>query len=291
MQNLFDVIIIGGSHAGLSAALVLGRSLRKVLVIDNNKPRNLTASESHSFYTRDGENPLVLLKIAKDQLAKYKNVNFISGFATGLKKVDGQFEVSVDDTAFSARRIVLTTGVKDILPDIKGIEKLWGTHLFHCPYCHGWEVKDSKIALIELKKNFDFIKLMLHWNPGLTLFTNGTTYKGPELKKMKNLKVVDNKIDELVITGKEECEIMCEGQNERFRGIFLKPDFVFNNDLAVKAGCRTGESGEVLVDEYQQTSVEGIYAAGDLTRTHFHQVAVAAASGLQTGICVNSSLL
>lgn len=89
----------------------------------------------------------------------------------------------------------------------------------------------------------------------------------------------------------EECEIIFEGQKERFRGILLKPDFVFNNELAVKAGCRTGESGEVLVDEFQQTSVEGIFAAGDLTRTHFHQVAVAAASGLQTGICVNSSLL
>jgi thioredoxin reductase len=293
MQNLFDVIIVGGSHAGLSAALILGRSLRKVLVVDNNKPRNLTVHESHSFYTRDGENPLVLLRIAKDQLAKYKNVSFKDGLASELKKAGENFEVNVNDQKFSARRIILATGVRDILPDIKGVEKLWGTHLFHCPYCHGWEVKDSKIALIDLNKNFDFINLILHWNPGLTLFTNGTIYKKSELGLIKsnNLKIIENKIEEVIITGKEECEIIFNEQREKFRGIFLKPDFTFNNELAVKAGCKTGESGEILVDEFQQTSVEGIYAAGDIARTHFHQVAVAAASGLQAGIGVNTSLL
>jgi thioredoxin reductase len=293
MQNLLDVIIVGGSHAGLSAALILGRSLRKVLVVDNNKPRNLTAYESHSFYTRDGENPLTLLKIAKDQSIKYQNVSFINGFASDLSKTGEHFEVKVKDQKFSARRIILSTGVKDILPDIKGLEKLWGTHLFHCPYCHGWEVKDSKIALIDLNKNFEFINLILHWNPTLTLFTNGTSYSANEVEliKRKDIKVIDKKIDEVKITGDEECEIIFNGQREKFRGIFLKPGFIFNNELAVKAGCKTGESGEVLTDELHQTSVEGIYAARDLIRTHFHQVAVAAASGLQAGICVNTSLL
>lgn len=293
MKNLLDVIIIGGSHAGLSAALVLGRSLRKTLVIDNNQPRNLPALESHSFYTRDGENPIELLRIAKEQLVKYNTVSVKEGRASSLIKKENLFEINVDEETFYSKRIILSTGVKDTLPGIKGLEKLWGTHLFHCPYCHGWEVKDSKIALIDLKKNFDFINMMLHWIPDLTLFTNGNVFSKSEkeLIKKNEIKIIENKINEVRILNDEECEIIFDEGKEKFRGIFLKPDFIFNNELALQAGCKTGESGEVIVDDFQQTSVEGIFAAGDLTRTHFHQVAVAAASGLQAGICVNNSLL
>jgi thioredoxin reductase len=294
MKNIFDVIIIGGSQAGLSAALVLGRSLRKVLVIDGKKPRNLTAAESHSFHTRDGENPLVLLEIAKNQIAKYKTVSIIDGVASAINKSENHFEIQVDQEKIFTRKIILATGVKDNLPDIKGLRNLWGFHLFHCPYCHGWEVKDSKIALIiNNQNNSDFVKLISHWIPELTVFTNGIIFNENELKSIaiNDIKIINNKIDEVKIIDKENCEIVYGGKRETFRGIFLKTEITFNNELAVTAGCSIGESGEVITDEYQQTSIEGIYAAGDLTLSHFHQITVAAASGLKAGISVNASLI
>jgi thioredoxin reductase len=289
----FDVVIIGGSHAGLSAALVLGRSLRKVLVIDNKEPRNLVAAESHSFYTRDGENPMALLEIARNQIAEYQTVSFMYGIASTVDKNKNHFEVLVDKEKISARKIILATGVKDNQPNIKGLKNLWGSHLFHCPYCHGWEVKNSKIALIiSDKNNFDFIKLISHWISDLTVFTNGIILNKNELEIIgRNIKIITDKITETKIIDKENCEIIYGEKRENFRGIFIKTEITFNNELAVNAGCATGESGEVTIDEFQQTSVPGIYAAGDLTRSHFHQITVAAASGLKAAISVNASLL
>jgi thioredoxin reductase len=290
MKKLYDVIIIGGSQAGLSAALVLGRSLRRVLIIDGQKPRNIAAAESHNFHTRDGENPLVFLEIAKHQIKKYKTVYFKDGIVSAINKTINHFEVQVDKENLFARKIILATGVKDNLPDIKGLKDIWGSHLFHCPYCHGWEVKDSKIALIiNNKNNTDFVKLISHWLPDLIVFTNGIILKETELGN--NKKIIKSNIDEVKIIDKENCEIIYGENRETFRGIFLKPEITFNNELAAAAGCAIGESGEVITDEYQQTSVEGFFAAGDLTVSHFHQRTVAAASGLKAGISVNSSLL
>jgi thioredoxin reductase len=294
MKNPFDVVIIGGSHAGLSAALVLGRSLRNVLVIDGNRPRNFAAERSHNLYTRDGENPLNLLQIAKSQIGLYKTVSFMSGIASALRKNENHFEIRVDKEIIYAGRIILATGVKDILPDVNGLADLWGTHIFNCPYCHGWELRNSRIALITAdKNNIDFVKLMSHWISDLTLFTRGFNFIEDETAEIKKrgVRIIIDEIAEVKKQGEGECKIIFAGKSEVFNGVFIKSEIAFNNELAVMAGCSTGEPGEVLTDQYLQTSVPGIYAAGDLIRPFFHQIGVAAASGLQAGISVNASLL
>ncbi|MGE4512522.1 MAG: NAD(P)/FAD-dependent oxidoreductase, partial [Chryseobacterium sp.] len=143
MENNFDVIIIGGSYAGLSAGMALGRSLRNVLIIDSEKPCNRQTPHSHNFITQDGKRPKEISDLAKEQVAKYETVSFFNGTVIKTSKNDNGFEVETSyGEKFTAKKIILATGLKDIMPDIEGFSECWGISVIHCPYCHGYEVKD-----------------------------------------------------------------------------------------------------------------------------------------------------
>lgn len=147
--SVFDVIIIGGSYAGLSAAMALGRSLRHVLVIDSGQPCNKQTPHSHNFITQDGQTPGQIVKIAKEQVLKYKTVKFQNGVVISAEKIEKGFEISTQSgEQFIARKLLFATGVQDQMPSIPGFAACWGISILHCPYCHGYEVKDNKIGLL-----------------------------------------------------------------------------------------------------------------------------------------------
>jgi len=147
-MNNFDVIIIGGSYAGLSAALALGRSLRKVLIMDSGLPCNRSTPHSHNFLTHDGERPAVIAEQARTKVLAYKTVTWWNGLAVSGRKTGSGFEIiTQNDGIFYGRKLIFATGIRDILPDIKGFAECWGISVIHCPYCHGYEFRGEKRLL------------------------------------------------------------------------------------------------------------------------------------------------
>ena len=174
-QEHFEVIIVGGSYSGLSAAMSLGRSLRQVLVIDSGLPCNRQTPHSHNFITHDGEKPAVISAKAKLQVDLYKTVQFYNGVAISAIKTENGFEIKTESgLSFTSRKVLFATGVKDLLPEIKGFAECWGISVLHCPYCHGYEVKEERTAIIANgEMGFDFAKLISNWTKDLRLCTNG----------------------------------------------------------------------------------------------------------------------
>ena len=172
----YDVAIIGGSNAGLSAALSLGRSNRQTVVFDTGLPRNKPASHAHNFFTRDGMPPEDLLAVGKEQLLPYTSVQVNNTKVTAVEKRGEHFLVCADDgTSYLVRKVILATGVVDVLMDIQGMRELWGKKIFSCPYCHGWEIKDQPVAVIVNGSIIHELAVMIsNWNPDLVFLVNGT---------------------------------------------------------------------------------------------------------------------
>jgi len=171
---MYDAVIVGGGPAGLSAALLLGRSRRRVLVIDAGEPRNAPAAEAHSFFTRDGTPPGELLRIGREQAEGY-GVEVRAGRVADVSRADGGFEVEMEDGGrVAGRRLVLASGVVDELPEIEGVRERWGKSVFHCPYCHGYEVRDRPLAfLADGATAMEAAGLILGWTRDVVLCTNG----------------------------------------------------------------------------------------------------------------------
>ncbi len=185
-QKHFDVIIVGGSYSGLSAAMSLGRSLRQVLVIDSGLPCNRQTPHSHNFITQDGEVPTVISAKAKLQVDFYKTVQFFNGLAVQANKTKVGFEIKTDSgEVFTSKKVLFATGVKDLLPEIKGLAECWGISVLHCPYCHGYEVKTEKTAIIANgEMAFEYAKLISNWTKDLRLLTNGKSALTSEQTKI-----------------------------------------------------------------------------------------------------------
>lgn len=172
----YDVIIIGGSYAGLSAAMALGRSLRQVLIIDSGLPCNRQTPHSHNFLTNDGKPPKQIAEEAKRQALNYSTVSFYQGLAVTGKKTETGFVIETDTAeTFYASKLLLATGIKDLMPPIKGFAACWGISVLHCPYCHGYEVSHQTLGLIgNGEMGYELSKLLSNWSKDLILFTNGS---------------------------------------------------------------------------------------------------------------------
>ena len=171
----FDVIIVGGSYSGLAAGMALGRSLRRVLIIDSGKPCNRQTPHSHNFITQDGKTPKEIATLAKQQVEKYETVTFFNGLATNGVKTKEGFEIqTASGETFFAKKIIFATGIKDIMADIEGYADCWGISVLHCPYCHGYEVRNEITGILgNGEYGFEFSGLISNWTKKLTLFTNG----------------------------------------------------------------------------------------------------------------------
>jgi thioredoxin reductase len=292
----FDVIIIGGSYAGLSAALTLGRSTRKVLVIDSGKPCNRQTPHSHNFLTHDGDQPAEISAAAKAEVLKYPTVKFLDGKANSAKQVEGGFSVGLEDGQhFTSRKILLATGLKDTLPDIKGLAACWAISAIHCPYCHGYEVKNEKIALLMNGDHaFEMAKNLHLWNKDLTILTNGksefTAEQGEKLKS-KSITVLEEEIIELEHqNGELENIVFKNGEKVAFKAIYVKPEIEQQVNFNEQLGFELTDLKTIKVNEQQQTTAKGVYAAGDCA-TLFRSLPIVTAAGTMAAVMINKELI
>ncbi|CAM3641297.1 NAD(P)/FAD-dependent oxidoreductase [Flavobacterium chungbukense] len=295
-QKNFDVIIVGGSYSGLSAAMSLGRSLRQVLVIDSGLPCNKQTPYSHNFITQDGEKPAVISAKAKLQVSIYKTVQFYNGLAIKAVKRENRFEVSTDSgDVFISRKIVFATGVKDLLPEIKGFSDCWGISILHCPYCHGYEVKSEKTAIIANgEMGFEYAKLISNWTKDLRLCTNGKselTLEQTQILKNHGVLIFEEEIDSFEHQDGYIQNIIFKNQEKiAVKAIYSRPPFEQHCPIPEKLGCEINEQGLLKVDAMQKTNVTGIFASGDCT-TPMRSVAIAISSGSFAGAVINKELI
>ena len=291
----FEVIIIGGSYAGLSTAMALGRSLREVLIIDNGKPCNRQTPHSHNFLTQDGSTPKEISKIAKSQVAKYDSIKFYDGLAvSGKRSIEG-FEITTSKgDVFTSKKLVLATGVKDLMPNIKGFSECWGISVVHCPYCHGYEIINKKTAIIANgERAFHLTSLVNNLTKEITILTSGKKeFDENQLEKLKqyNIQIIEKEISAIEHqNGQLEKIVFKDGSKENFDCAYASIPFEQNSNIPKDLGCKFTEHGYIEVDFIQKTTVEGIFACGD-NSIMMRSVATAVYGGNITGGMINNEL-
>ncbi|WP_179019975.1 NAD(P)/FAD-dependent oxidoreductase [Paenarthrobacter nitroguajacolicus] len=304
----YDVVVVGGGAAGLSAAVTLGRALRSVLVIDAGEPRNAPAAGVHGFLSRDGINPKELLELGRAEALQY-GATIMAGVAVGARSTadptNGSgltFEVDLaDGQTVRARRLLVTTGLVDVLPDVEGIRERWGLDVLHCPYCHGWEVRNKAIGILgSVPMALHQALLFRQWSPNITLFLNDVvepTEEQWEQLAARSITVVDGKVQAL------------EVNDDALTGVVLAAGTVIPVD-AVVTGPRLEARSDVLealgvpavehpmgVGTHVEvnptggaTSVPGVWAAGNVTDLT-GQVMASAAAGVMAGASINADLM
>lgn len=292
----FDVIIIGGSYAGLSAGMALGRALRNVLIIDSGKPCNIQTPHSHNFLTQDGKTPHDISTTAKKQVEKYSTVKFYNGLATnGIKKESG-FEITTQTgDKFTAKKLIFATGVKDIMSNIKGFSECWGISIIHCPYCHGYEYSNDKTGVFANGDiAFEIGKLINNWTKDLTIFTNGkSTLADDQVLKLKkhNIKIVEKEIDYFNHkNGQIESIVFKDSTSEKIKALYARPKFEQHCEMPKQLGCELTEQNYIKIDPFQKTTEHGIFACGDNT-SMMRAVSYAIAMGGIAGGMTNRELI
>lgn len=295
-QKHFEVIIIGGSYSGLSAAMSLGRSLRQVLVIDSGLPCNRQTPHSHNFITQDGEKPAVISAKAKLQVDIYKTVQFYNGLAVKAFKTENGFEIETESGAiFTSRKVLFATGVKDLLPEIEGFGACWGISVLHCPYCHGYEVKNEKTAIIANgEMGFEYAKLISNWTKDLRLCTNGKsefTSEQTQTLKSHGVLILEEEIESFEHhEGYIKNIIFKNGEKVEVKAIYARPPFEQHCPIPEILGCDSNEQGLLKVDAMQKTNIAGVFASGDCT-TPMRSVAIAVSTGSFAGAVINKELI
>ncbi|TWT26012.1 NAD(P)/FAD-dependent oxidoreductase [Planomicrobium sp. CPCC 101110] len=294
---IIDCAVIGGGPAGLNASLVLGRSRRKTVLFDDNKPRNAVTSESHGFMTRDGIDPQELKRIAQEELRKYPSVAIEKQRVESVNKADGLFRIEAEDgSVFFAQKVILATGFKDKLPDVEKVEEYYGKSLFSCPFCDGWELQDRPLAVIsENPKAMHLAKVVSNWTDDLIVCTNGKqilSNADKTLLESKGIKVYEQAIRSLVGEDGQLKKIEFEdGSAVPREGGFITPEWVQATTIGSSLGCRLNVQGGIETDAMGRTSIEGVFAAGDTLIAGASQLVIAAAEGSKAAIGVNAALI
>lgn len=295
MQTQYDVIIIGGSYSGLSAAMALGRASRTVLIIDSGEPCNRQTPHSHNFITHDGETPAVISSKAKEQVLRYPTISFANGKAVKAIKTKEGFGIATEDGKnFMGTKLLIATGVKDVMPAIEGFAQCWGISVIHCPYCHGYEVKDQKTALMANGPMAEhFLPVLLQWTKELTLLTNGKAELSDGfLAKLTehNVALIETEIKSIQHTnGYMENVNLVDGTKLNFKAMYAKIPSVQHTFIPEDLGCAINEQGYIVVDDFKKTTVEGVFAAGDCT-TMMRAVAMAIESGMKAATMINNEM-
>lgn len=294
-KHFYDVVIIGGSYAGLSAAMALGRSLRDVLVIDSGQPCNRQTPHSHNFLTQDGETPAEISALARQQVEQYHSVQFMNGLASAGRKIEEGFEIDTrDGKTFRAKKLIIATGVRDLMPDIKGFAECWGISAIHCPYCHGYENKSKRTGIMMKGDHAaHFVPLIFNLSKDVVFFTQGKHDVDPDfLKKMKQkgIEVIDTPMSEIVHQDGSMSEVILKaGKKVRLDALYAPVPFEQSTDIPASLGCELTEQGHIKVDMMNATTVPGVYACGD-SIIPFRAVAQAVSSGNLAGAALNREL-
>jgi len=297
MKKLFDCAIIGGGPAGLNAALILGRARRNVMLFDNDNARNAITQESHGFITRDGIKPKKFREIAHKEIARYPSVISANREVTSVSKKKSKFElVTSKKERYESKTIIISTGLKDVLPSIDNIHDYYGKSLFHCPYCDGWELRNKPLVIIigEQAQGFHFIQTIYNWSKDLIVCTNGDLFENSGQKRFlnnKGIRIIEYKIKKFVgKNGQMEKVVFENGESASRRGGFVMPQMIQASDFGKQLGCKYNSLGGIAVDSFGRTNIKGIYAAGDASVVNPAQIIIAAAEGVRAAAGVNSDL-
>lgn len=282
---MLDCVIIGGGPSGLNASLVLARAKKNIILFDEDKPRNAVTQESHGFITRDGIKPSEFKRIAKEDLKKYPNFTLHKERVIDIKKEIQSFSIYTESgNVFKARKVILSTGLIDVLPPIDRIHDFYGTSLFICPFCDGWELKDLPLVLIaENQRAFHMTKMIFNWSKDLIVCTNGKQVFSTEQQALlakNNIKVIEDEI--LTLHGDEGKlkSVQFKNGNEIERqGGFVTADLKQASSLAKSLGCKQHQNGGIEIDNFGRTNIEGVYACGDISLSTPSQVINAASEG------------
>ncbi|WP_336760270.1 NAD(P)/FAD-dependent oxidoreductase [Paenibacillus sp. USHLN196] len=295
MNQLLDVLIIGGGPAGLNAALVLGRARKNVVVIDDETPRNWVTRETHGFVTRDGASPREFRKAAKEQIAAYPSVQFASDTATAITGCDGDFRITTAQGAsYRTKKILFAVGKKDLPLDINGLTEVYGKSAFVCPYCDGWELRDQTLVIIVNGDNaLHMAKVISGWTENYTICTNGSgslTDEQREELKQHQVTVFDAPVQSIGSEdGMVKQVVLDDGTAIPCTGIFFQPKLFTGSELPKAIGCEISELGTVIVDASGKTSVAGVYSAGDAA-SEIYQAITAASLGALSAVGMNNEL-
>ena len=289
-EFMFDSIVIGGSFAGHAAALQLGRARQRTLLVDGGLPRNRFAAASHGFLGQDGVSPAQILATARQQLMRYATVEVRDGEVVNAVAIERGFRVSLaNGQEEMARTLILATGVRDLLPDIPGMQERWGTSVLHCPYCHGYEVNQQPLGVLANNAlAFHQAMILPDWG-ATTFFTQGLFEPSAEqvvALASRGVQVERSQVVELFGEAPHLDGVrLADGRTIAISALFTSPQTVPVGTLAEKLGCafEDGPTGPIIsTDQRQQTSVPGVFAAGDVA-SPMPQVTVAAASGVVAG--------
>lgn len=291
----FDAIIIGGSYAGLSSAMALGRALRNVLIIDSGLPCNRQTPHSHNFITQDGAKPNDITEKAKAQVLKYDTVKFLKDVAVNGKKTSNGFSITTETGgSFETKKLIFATGVRDVMPDIKGFSECWGITVIHCPYCHGYEVKHEKTGILANGNvALHYAQLIRNWTKDLTIFTNGKsslTQEQTEKISKHNIPIIEKEIAEIIHqNGRIQRIIFKDNSTFDLKAIYSRPDFDQQCHIPEMLGCKLTEQGLLEVDMFQKTTVTNVFACGD-NASPMRSVANAVATGSLVGAIINNTM-
>lgn len=289
----YDVIVIGGSYAGMAAALQLLRARRTVLIIDAGKRRNRTATHSHGFLGQDGVDPAELARAARAQLMAYPTLTWLDGDAERATGTKDEFRVTSHGKAYSAKRLLFATGVLDQLPEIPGVLERWGRSVFHCPYCHGYELDQGRIGVIATgPMSIHQAQLLAEWGD-TTFFTNGAfELDGTSAVELSNRSVSIETTPVARIEGRADV-VLTDGRQLTFEGLFTAPRNRPATPIAEQLGCELVETPmgtQIWTSETKETSLSGAFACGDVARVP-HSVSLAVGDGAWAGAQLHRSLV
>ncbi|MGF7047563.1 thioredoxin reductase [Paenibacillus sp. DS2015] len=293
---IYDCAIIGGGPAGLNAALLLGRARRNVVLFDNNKPRNAVTHASHGFLTQDGVTPAEFRRIAYEEVLRYPSVKHHPAEVTDIRKLhDGFLITSGEDEPIQSRKLLITTGLKETLPDIPGIKELYGKSLFYCPYCDGWELRDQPLFVLSDNPNvYHLAKLLYNWSRDLVICTNGRSVLTDEQKRMlasRHIIVSEQKVAAFHGSeGKLRQVEFTDGSRIDRTGGFVTPQWAPQVAFRQELGYDTTDLGGILTDGTGKSTVPGLFAAGEASTGVPSQLIVSAAAGTTVAASINLEL-
>lgn len=294
----YDAIVIGGSFAGLSAAIQIARARRSVCIIDSGSPRNRFAAAAHGFFGHDGNDPRTMIASAMAQVQRYPTVQSVAGEASAARAVQGGFEVTVKDGAMlTAAKLVLAFGVSDVLPQLQGLDERWGRSVLHCPYCHGFEYAGSRLGVLQsTPMSAHQALLVADWGP-TTLYLNGGATPDEETQaRLAQRGVTIEPARIMALRGEAPALstlLLEDGRETAIDALYVAPRSRLNSPIAGQLGCALddGPFGPVIrTDDKKQTTIPGVYAAGDIARVP-HNASWAAADGVTAGVFLHQSLV
>ena len=290
-----DVIIIGGSFAGLSAAMSLARSMRDILIIDSGNPCNKQTPHAHNILTHDGHTPNDITALSKIDVLKYPTTAFKNDLVVHIEKNETGFHiVTKQGITYTSRKILFATGVTDQVPQIPGFAECWGKSVIHCPYCHGYEFRNKRTGVLATSDAaFEMTKMVYHWSKDLYVLTNGPAqFEKEQTEKLEALRIpVIEKQIKLVhkIDGHLQSVVFADNSVLDLDALYARPPFIQQSELPAQIGCQFNNN-LIKVDEMQRTTIPGIYAAGD-NSSMLRSLAMAIAAGSKAGAVINNELI